>query len=108
MSVTLEQDGLYILAHALEGSSYLILQAVSNGGSWNLIENHATPFGSEQFKSRSQFPADQMVRFAVAPSGALVEDGGGGTAQQTNFTLANLSLIGYLRNGTFVPTAEGL
>ncbi|HEY0604984.1 MAG TPA: hypothetical protein VGD58_18845 [Herpetosiphonaceae bacterium] len=108
MSVTLEQDGLYILAHALEGSSYLILQAVKTADGWNLVENHATPFGSEQFKTRSQFPADQMVRFAVDPSGALVADGGGGTAQQTNFTLANLSLIGYLRNGTFVPTEEGL
>lgn len=86
----------------------MILQAVRNGGSWNLIENHSTPFGSDQFKSRSQFPADQMVRFAVAPSGTLVEDGRGGTAQQTDFTLANLSLIGYLRNGTFVPTEEGL
>jgi hypothetical protein len=108
VSVTLEQDGLYILAHALEGSSYLILQAVSGGGGWSLIENHATPFGSEQFKARSQFSANQMVRFAVEPSGALIADSGGGTAQQTNFTLANLSLIGYLRNGTFVPTEEGL
>lgn len=108
MSVTLEQDGLYILAHATEGSSYLILQAVKTADGWNLVENHATPFGSEQFKARSQFPADQMVRFHVTPSGALVAASGGGTAQQTDFTLANLSLIGYLRNGTFVPTEEGL
>lgn len=108
MSVTLEQDGLYILAHATEGSSYLILQAVETAGGWSLVENHATPFGSEQFKARCQFPPDQMVRFHVAPSGVLVADGGGGTAQQTDFTLANLSLIGYLRNGTFVPTEEGL
>lgn len=108
MSVTLEQDGLYILAHALEGSSYLILQAVKTGDGWNLIENHATPFGSEQFKARSQFSSDQLIRFAVEPSGSLVAAGGGGTAQQTNFSLANLSLIGYLRNGVFVPTEEGL
>lgn len=107
MSVTLEQDGLYILAHALEGSSYLILQAVKTADGWSLIENHATPFGSDQFKARSQFSSDQLIRFAVEPSGSLVA-AGGGTAQQMNFSLANLSLIGYLRNGVFVPTEEGL
>lgn len=108
MSVKLEQNGLYILAHALEGSSYLILQAVQTSDGWSLIENHATPFGSDEFKARRQFSPDQMVRFAVQSSGELVEQGNGSTVQQMNFTLANLSLIGYLRNGTFVPTEEGL
>jgi hypothetical protein len=108
VSVNLVQDGLYLLPHGLTGSSYVILQAVQTPGGWNLIENHATSFGSEEFKARSSLPSEQLLRFAVEPSGALTQQGAGGTAQQTSFSLANLSLIGYLRNGTFVPTEEGL
>jgi hypothetical protein len=108
VSVNLEQDGLYLLPQGLGGSSYLILQAVHTPGGWNLIENHATSFGSEEFKARSALAPEQLARFVVEPSGALAQQAAGGTAQQTSFSLANLSLIGYLRDGSFVPTEEGL
>jgi hypothetical protein len=107
MSVTLEQDGVYILPNALDGT-YLIVQAERGSEGWQLTECHATSFGSEQFKARSLFAPDQLIRYTVDPAGSLVQRGGHGTAHQTEWTLANLSLIGYLRNGTFLPTEEGL
>jgi hypothetical protein len=107
MSVTLEQDGLYILPNALH-ETYLIVQAQHTSQGWQLVESHATSLGSDEFKARAQFSPDRMMRYAVDPSGALVEHSANGTAQQTNLTLANLSLIGYLRNGTFIPPEEGL
>jgi hypothetical protein len=107
MSVTLEQNGLYILPNALQ-ETYLIVQAERAADGWQLTESHATDLGSEEFKARAQLAPDQLTRYAVDQAGALVRHGADGTAQQTNLTLANLSLIGYLRGGKFIPTEEGL
>jgi hypothetical protein len=107
MSVTLEQDGLYILPNALE-ETYVIVQAERAAEGWQLTESHATDLGSEEFKARAQLPPDQQIRYAVDSSGALTRQGADGTARQTSLTLANLSLIGYLRGGRFIPTEEGL
>ncbi|HEX6292376.1 MAG TPA: hypothetical protein VFZ66_24530 [Herpetosiphonaceae bacterium] len=107
MSVRLEQGGLYILPDALAGASYLILQAQQTTGGWQLVECHATPFGSDRFKARAVASDEQVIRFDVDASGALAQRGGDET-QPRRFTLANLSLIGYLRDGQFIPTEEGL
>ena len=107
MSVTLEQDGLYILPNALE-ETYLIVQAERAADGWQLTESHATSLGSEEFKARAQLPPDQLTRYTVDSSGALARHEANGTVRQTTLTLANLSLIGYLRDGRFIPTEEGL
>ncbi len=108
MSVKLEQDGLYILPNALEGTSYVILQATQTSHGWQLFECHALPFGSEQFKSRTLVSDEQLLRYDVDSSGALLAHTDDTTQQQTNFSLASLSLIGYLRDGQFIPAPEGL
>jgi len=108
MSVKLEQDGLYMLPNGLDGRSDLILRATQTSDGWQLVECHGLPFGSEQFKARASLPAEQLRRYTVETSGALLQDSTNNAAQPTDFSMANLSLIGYLRGGTFIPPEEGL
>ncbi len=108
MSVRLEPDAIYLLPDALPNRAYVILQAIEKEDGWQLVECHKVPFGSERFKEREALPEDEMLQYRVDHSGALVQDAANGTVKQTNFTLANLSLLGYIRADTFFPADEGL
>jgi hypothetical protein len=106
MSARLEQNGVYLLPDALNGSEYIILQATQEAGGWQLVECHATPHGNNRFRERAAFPPDQMIHYAVTPDGTLVEQNTSGQQRTTKFTLANLSLLGYIQDGAFVSAAE--
>ena len=106
MSTRLEQNGVYLLPDALDGSEYIILQATQEAGGWQLVECHATPHGNDRFRERTALPPDQMIRYAVTPDGTLVEQSTSGHQRETQFTLANLSLLGYVQDGAFVSAAE--
>lgn len=103
MSITLEQNGVYLLPEGLGGQTYLILLATQETGTWHLTECHETPFGDPAFKERATFPPEEMVHFEVATNGELLERTESGVPRQTGFTLGNLSILGHLQNGTFMP-----
>ena len=101
MSVTLEQNGVYLLPNGLHGDTYMIVQAQQQPEGWQLIECHATPLGNEAFKQRATLSSQERYVFRVEPDGALVQHSP--SEQQTRFSLMNLSLLGALVDDTFVP-----
>lgn len=110
MSLTLEQNGVYLLPVQYGTSPYLVLLAEWAGDGWKLTELHTTPFGEPAFKQRASLPPDQLVSFAVGEDGALVQQTGTQPAHATgggNLTVERLSILGYLREGSFVPV-EGV
>lgn len=108
MSIRLEPDGIYLLPSALDDNYYVILQAIETADGWHLVEMHGTPWGSDRFKERATLPADQMLRYRVDPNGTLLQQAPTAADSTRAFTLANLSLLGYLRGGNFVQPNEGL
>lgn len=100
MSAHLEQNGLYILPKALGATDYLVLRAEQHSAGWRLVENHDAPGGSDRFRARAGLSSEHMYVFAVSVSGELEQL----TPQdnQGRHSLANLSLLGYLRDGRFV------
>jgi hypothetical protein len=106
MSARLEQHAVYLLPHALEGTEYVLLEAVQEHDGWYLVETHAAPIGNDRFNERATLPAAQMLRYAVTTDGALVAPTSGAMPQDTGFSLANLSLMGYLRDGAYISAAE--
>lgn len=106
MSARLEQHGVYLLPDAIDGTEYVLLEAVQDQDGWHLIETHAASHAKDRFNDRSGLPAEQLLRYTVASDGTLVEQTSSGSTSGRRFTLANLSLMGYLRDGTYVSAAE--
>ncbi len=106
MSVRLEEHGVYLLPNALNGQEYAVLEAIQTKDGWQLVECHAAPSENDRFHERAGLPADQMIRYAVTPDGTLVDQTAGSAQADRGFTLANLSLLGYLRDGNYVSAAE--
>jgi len=100
MSARLEENGLYILPDALGEMDYMIVRAEQHGDGWRLVESHDAPGGSDRFRARVGLRTEDLYVFEVSPSGEIKQ-----TAprdeQRITHTLANLSLLGYLRNGRF-------
>ena len=103
MSIKLEENGVYLLPENGGGPAYLILLATRENGGWHLSEYHETSFGDAAFKQRATLPPEEMMHFEVAPNGELLERGVRGVARQTGLSLTKLSLLGHLRNGSFMP-----
>lgn len=107
MSLQLEQDGLYILPNAI-GDMYAVVEARREGDGWQLIENHDVPFGSPEFKERASLPPEQHLSYRVAADGRLIQQTPANITSPHSFSIANLSIIGHLRDGRFVAAPEGL
>lgn len=97
---TLEPTGIYELPHALGASSVILLADDEHC----LIECHDTPYGDTNFMQRATAP-DSWLEYEVEPDGRLslivLED----TQEQDSFidtgwTINDLKLLGYLRNGS--------
>ena len=106
MSATLEPHGVYLLPNALGVGEYAVLEAVREQDQWYVVECHAAPFGSDPFHERMTLPPAQQLRFLLAADGKLLQPTPTGTWQPSVHTLSNLSLMGYLRDGTYVGVAE--
>ncbi len=104
MSARLELHGVYMLPDALGQGAYAVFEAVQD--QWYLVECHAAPFGSDQFRARAGLPPEQQLRLVLAEDGGLHQRTPTGTWQPSEHTLTNLSLMGYLRGGTYVGVAE--
>lgn len=108
MSVQLEQDAVYLLPDALDGTHYLILRATEANGAWRLVEEHGVPHGNAAFRERATLPADEQVAFEVDPSGRLAPLRRAPSMPDRQWSLVNLSLFGYLRDGVYQQPPEGL
>jgi hypothetical protein len=106
MSAKLEPHGVYLLANALGVGEYAVLEAVHEQDQWYVVECHAAPFGSDPFRQRTALPPEQQLRFLLAADGVLLQRTATGTWHPSAHTLTNLSLMGYLRDGTYVGVAE--
>lgn len=106
MSAKLEPHGVYILPHALGHGEYAVLEAVREQDQWYVVECHAAPFGSDAFRQRTALPPAQQLRLLLAADGVLHERTPMGTWQPSAHTLSKLSLMGYLRDGTYVGVVE--
>jgi hypothetical protein len=106
MSATLEPQGVYLLPHALGQGEYAVLEAVREQDQWYLVECHAAPFGSDRFRARAALPPEQQLRLLLGEDGELLHQTPTGTWQPSPHTLTNLSLMGYLRDGTYVGVAD--
>ena len=106
MSLTLEQNGVYLLPVQFGTSPYVVLLAERTGDGWALTELHTTPFGEPAFKQRANLPPDQLVSYAVGQDGTLGQQMGPQPAHPPaggKLTVERLSILGYLRDGAFVP-----
>ncbi len=106
MSAKLERHGVYVLPNALGVGAYAVLEAVQEQDQWYLVECHAAPFGSDPFHQRTTLPPEQQLRFLLAADGALLHPTPTGTWQPSAHTLSHLSVMGYVRDGTYVGVAE--
>jgi hypothetical protein len=106
MSAKLELHGVYVLPNALGVGEYAVLEAVQEQDQWYVVECHAAPFGSAPFRARTALPPEQRMRFVLAADGVLLQPTPTGTWHPSTHTLSNLSLMGYLRDGTYVGVAE--
>lgn len=101
MSTTLQEDHVYLLPNGLHGQTYLIVQAQPGQDGWQLVECHATPLGSAAFKERAGLPQQQQFVYQVQPDGTLIQRSP--SEEPTRFSMANLSLLGMVVGGSFVP-----
>jgi hypothetical protein len=106
MSAKLEPHGVYLLPNALGVGEYAVLEAVREQDQWYVVECHAAPFGSEHFRQRTALPPAQQLRLLLAADGVLLHPTPTGTWQPSDYSLTNLSLMGYLRDGTYVGVVE--
>lgn len=102
MSVKLEQGGVYLLPDAVDGEIYAVLEAQRTADGWQLVECHATPFGPEAFQRRATLPPEEQLRYRVDADGALLQEQPSADAAPTRWTVANLSLLGRMRDGALV------
>ncbi len=106
MSATLEPHGVYLLPNALGVGEYAVLEAVREQDQWYLVECHAAPFGSDAFRHRTAVPPEQQLRLLLAADGGLHQRTPTGTWHPSAHTLTQLSLMGYLRDGTYIGVAD--
>lgn len=108
MSLQLEQDAVYLLPDALDGTHYLILRAAQEQGRWLLIEEHNVPHENNALQQRAALKPEERVVFEVQPSGELVPLRRTDSMPDRRWTMTNLSLFGYLRDGVYRQPPEGL
>ncbi|WP_026370959.1 hypothetical protein [Kallotenue papyrolyticum] len=102
MSMRLEQDAVYLLPNAW-GEHYAILRASQTAEGWQLTECRELPGLPATIDQRAALPAGQLLRYRVDQQGRLIEQRDARRERTTQFTIADLNLLGWLRGGAFVP-----
>lgn len=107
MSMQLDHDAVYLLPNAF-GEGYAILRASEEADGWRLTEYHGLDGVAAPMAERAALAPEQQLRFRVGPDGALIEQGADRVEHATRFTIADLNLLGRLRDGVLVQPNEGL
>ncbi len=107
MSLQLDQDAVYLLPNAF-GEGYAILRASEDADGWRLTEYHGLDGIAAPMAERATLPPEQQLCFRVGPQGELIEQGADRVEHAPRFTIADLNLLGRLRDGVLVQPNEGL
>ena len=107
MSMKLDHDTIYILPNAF-GEGYAILRATEDADGWHLREYHGLDGVATPMEARAALPPEQQLHYRVGSEGELIPYGADRVEHATNFTIANLNLLGRLRDGVLVQPNEGL